>query len=243
MPVVSELGGFSTFSQGLLIGFPALFSITDSPGNSIVFAHLVADRSDAERAFMARRIGIYAFLLLIVTLWAGAPVLTFFGITLPALKLAGGLAVAASGWRLLYSQNTAKESDQPKTQSPTMASAADMAFFPLTMPLVVGPGAISVSITLGAAHQPEALQIPYLIGLSVAAALVAVIVWILFAYADYTRRFLGKTGAMAVKRLVALFLLTIGIQIMAYGVQNMAIPFVQSAFHETSRAVTPPSSP
>jgi multiple antibiotic resistance protein len=228
MTVISALGAFSTLPQGLLLGFPALFSITDPIGNSVVFSQMTADRSIAERRVIAIRVGLYAAIFLLAALWAGSPVLHFFGVTLPALKVGGGLVVAANGWRLLFSE---EEQAPGKDEAPSLRpSAADFAFFPITMPLVVGPGAISVAITLGAAT-PPGLHLPYLAGASLAALIVCAIIVLLFRSAGLIGRALGPAGSRAVKRLVALLLLSIGVQIMALGLQAMLVPFVQSAFH------------
>jgi multiple antibiotic resistance protein len=231
MQVLSALGTFSTLPQGLLLGFPALFSITDPIGNAVIFSQMAADRSHAERIAIAMRVGVYASVFLLAALWAGSPVLHFFGVTLPALKLGGGLVVAANGWRLLFEEdNPAGPAEDAEATLASRPSPADFAFFPITMPLVVGPGAISVSITLGAASAPG-LDIPYLIGVSLGALLVCAIITILFRYADLIGRALGPSGSRAVKRLVALLLLAIGVQIMALGLQAMLIPFVQEAVH------------
>lgn len=228
MAFISALGAFSTLPQGLLLGFPALFSITDPIGNSVIFSQMTADRSIPERRVIAIRVGLYAAIFLLAALWAGSPVLHFFGVTLPALKVGGGLVVAANGWRLLFAEDEKPEpSEGLSLERP---SAADFAFFPITMPLVVGPGAISVAITLGAAT-PPGLHLPYLAGASLAAMIVCAIVALLFRSAGLIGRALGPAGSRAVKRLVALLLLSIGVQIMALGLQAMLIPFVQTALH------------
>lgn len=230
MHLLSALGSFATLPQGFLLGFPALFSITDPIGNSVIFSQMAADRNEAERRAIAIRVGLYAAILLIAALWAGSPVLHFFGVTLPALKLGGGLVVASNGWKLLFSEEEAAA--KPQEAPALQPSAADFAFFPITMPLVVGPGAISVAITLGAAP-PPGLHGAYLIGASLSALSVCVIVSLLFCSAGWISRVLGPAGSRAVKRLVALLLLCIGVQIMALGLQAMLVPFLQSALHTT----------
>ena len=223
---LSILGSFSTFPAGLLLGFPALFSITDPLGNSVIFSQLTADRSHAERLMMARRVGLFALVILLCALWAGSYVLTFFGITLPALKVGGGLVVAATGWHLLFEREPA--ADPSDAQEGPRIPGADMAFFPITMPLVVGPGAISVAITLGGARPDGSFDPAYLLGVSAAAVAVAAIVCLLFSYAEAIGRLLGPGGSRAVKRIVALLLLTIGVQIVALGVQDMLIEWLKA---------------
>jgi multiple antibiotic resistance protein len=225
MQILSVLGSFSTFPQGVLLGFPALFSITDPIGNSVIFSQLTSEIEPGQRRAMARRVGVYALLLLLVSLWAGSSVLTFFGITLPALKVGGGLVVAATGWQLLYGRDEAAPDHGAATQPVT----ADMAFFPITMPLLVGPGAISVAITLGAARPSGRFDVAYLLGVSLSAVAVAGIACLLFTVSDGIGRVLGPAGSRAVKRIVSLLLLAIGVQIVALGVQDMLIPFIAAA--------------
>ena len=226
LQVFSVLGSFTTFPAGLLLGFPALFSITDPLGNSVIFSQLTADRTHAERVMIARRVGLYALIIMLCALWAGSYVLSFFGITLQSLKVGGGLVVVATGWQLLFGgEPTAAAGDTPDSAP---VPAADTAFFPITMPLVVGPGAISVAITLGAARPDGSFDAAYLLGVSVAAVAVAAIVCLLFTYADGIGRVLGQAGSRTVKAIVALLLLTIGVQIVALGVQDMLITFLKA---------------
>ena len=229
LQVLSVLGSFSTFPAGVLLGFPALFSITDPLGNAVIFSQMTSDRSHGERVMMARRVGLYALIILLCALWAGSYVLTFFGITLPALKVGGGLVVTATGWHLLFGHEADDKESASQAPEGQPVPAADMAFFPITMPLVVGPGAISVAITIGAARPSGSFDPAYLLGVSASAAAVAAIVCLLFTYAETIGRILGPAGSRAVKRVVALLLMTIGVQIVALGVQDMLIPFLTSA--------------
>jgi multiple antibiotic resistance protein len=225
MHVLPVFASFSTFPAGLLLGFPALFSITDPIGNSIIFSQLAAELSPRERIVMARRVGLYGLIILLTSLWAGSYVLSVFGITLPALQIGGGLVVASTGWQLLYGGGAPAAADDADKPSPV---TADMAFFPITMPLVVGPGAISVAITIGAAHPGSGFDLAYLLGVSLAAIAVAMIVCLLFTFSNVIGQLLGQAGSRAVKRVVALLLLTIGVQIVALGVQDMLIAFLKA---------------
>jgi multiple antibiotic resistance protein len=232
MSLFSLDGGASSVVQGILLGFPALFSITDPIGNAVIFSQMTGDRSVAERRLMADRVGLYTPLFLLAALWAGSPVLQFFGVTLAALKIAGGLVVAATGWHLLYEADhgdaAGAAADKP-AQSTARPAAADFAFFPLTMPLVVGPGAISVSITLGAARPGASLDLLFMLGVSIAALIVSAMIALLFRYAGLLARWLGPRGSAAVRRIVALLLIAIGVQIMAIGLQDTLVPFLHGA--------------
>ena len=84
-----------------LIAFPALFSIVNPPGGALIYHQVTADRGHAERVRLAWRVALYAAAVMLVALWAGASLIGFFGVTLAALRIAGGLVVAARAWELL----------------------------------------------------------------------------------------------------------------------------------------------
>jgi multiple antibiotic resistance protein len=142
-------------------------------------------------------------------------VLQFFGITLPVVRIAGGLVVTFFGWNLLHSGEPAEEREAAPA-SPTDA------FYPLTMPLTVGPGSMSVAITLGSQRPKEATDLAELalLGGGAAAGLLAIALTVFFCYrfAEPVVAALGERGTSVLLRLSAFILLCIGIQIMWNGV-------------------------
>ena len=106
-----------------------------------------AELSAVRRKVLARKIAAYGFVLLVVSALFGSEILAFFGISLFVVQIAGGLVVAATGWKLL---NQPDDDSSSKQVPGTLEDALQHAFFPLTLPLTVGPGAISIAITLGA---------------------------------------------------------------------------------------------
>jgi multiple antibiotic resistance protein len=232
MTSLFTIGDVSTVPRAFLLAFPALFSIVNPIGGALIFAQVTAGRSHAERSKLAGKVGFYSMVLLLISLWAGSYLLSFFGITLGALRVAGGLVVAARGWSMLQSPEVreAEKRDQAHQDGRTAATAdlADVAFFPLTLPFTVGPGSISVAIALGAAH-PGDRTIPFYLGVSIASIAIALIVWAIYSYADFVVRSLGDTGSRIVTRLVALILLAIGVQIVAAGVQDLLLPMLKAA--------------
>src|SRR5512143_629614 len=118
--------------HAFLLGFPALFSIVNPLSGAFIFREVVADRALAERARVARQVALYSLLVMMVALWAGSYVLAFFGITLAALRVAGGLVVAMSAWSLL---NRPEQHEAHKEEQASSAEgAAEIAMFPLTIP-------------------------------------------------------------------------------------------------------------
>src|SRR5947209_2567906 len=110
---------------------------------AFVFAEKTRSLSDSMKIELARRVTIYSFILVLVAMLLGAPILAFFGIGLPALRIAGGLLVALAGYAMLAAPDVRDDED---VEPVTATTAEAMAFFPLTMPLTVGPGTIPASI-------------------------------------------------------------------------------------------------
>ncbi|WP_284947094.1 MarC family protein [Acidisoma cladoniae] len=222
-------GTFSTF----LLAFSALFSIANPILNAIIFNQITADRTHPERLRLARRVGVYSLILLLFSLWVGSYVLSFFGITLGALKVAGGLVIAVGGWRLLNApeRREAEKTLQAHQEGRTAAAETvdDIALFPISTPFTIGPGTISVAITLGASRPATGTAWPYLLSLSLACLVLAITIWVLFSYADSIGRIVGQTASRAITRLFALILLCLGVQIMASGVETLLLPIIAAA--------------
>ncbi|TDR94868.1 MarC family protein [Enterovirga rhinocerotis] len=203
-------------AQNFLLAFSALFSIVNPIGGALIYAQITADRSHQDRVRLARRIGLYSAFVMLGALWAGAWILGFFGVTLAALRLAGGLVVAFFAWQLLQ----APEEREEKKQEQALAAQGveDVAFFPLTMPFTTGPGTISVAVALGSNLPSGKLDhIPHVLGASAAAVAMAVIIALAYASADRIVALLGQSGARVVARLAAFILLCVGVQIMLSG--------------------------
>jgi multiple antibiotic resistance protein len=213
---------FNGLPGAFLLGLPALLSIVNPLGSALIFNQVLGDRSHAERAHVARTVAIYSAIVLLASLWVGDEILRFFGVTLSALRLAGGLVVATRAWSLL---NAPEQAEARKEQQANPARlSGDVAFYPLTMPFTTGPGSIAVSIALTSVR-PEsgAGYIAFMLGLSAAALVVCVLVWICYRSADFVVDRLGANGTRVVSRLVAFLLLCIGTQIMLNGLHDLGL--------------------
>jgi multiple antibiotic resistance protein len=218
LPTSSLVGAF-------LLAFPALFSIVNPVGASLIFHQAMGGRTRSERLKLARQIGFYAFLVLLGSLLLGGYILNFFGVSLGALRVAGGLVVAIRAWGLLM--DAQEHEDRKTSQTESAHTHEDVAFFPLTMPFTTGPGSISVAIALSSQRPVEGAAVaPFFIGASLAAALVAIMVWLLYSASGQVMRLLGQSGARVLSRLVAFLLLCIGVQIIASGVENLVVRFL-----------------
>ena len=208
------------FVRDLVIGFITLFSIINPFGMSFVFLARTRGLEESRRAALARRIGINAFIIMIVSFIVGGYILRFFGISVPALRLAGGLVVALAGWKML---NDPEVTEPSSAAISTDASRIDaMTFFPLTIPLTTGPGTIAAAIALGATHPSDfngilsSLAADLLVSLLVAGMIVV-------SYANAVRfaHWVGQEGTRVITRLSAFLLLCVGVQIMLTGIADV----------------------
>lgn len=209
------------FVHTFLLVYAGLFPIVNPVGSAPIFLGLTSGCTDAERRTLALRVAFNSFLLLLGSLFVGSHLLEFFGITLPAVRVAGGLVVIAFGWKLLHSDE--KLADQRDSAAAEHRIAPTDAFYPLTMPLTVGPGSISVAITLGS-QRPMAADLAHignflLLGGAAVTGLFAIALtcYVCYRFGDEMARVLGKSGTSVVVRLSAFILLCIGIEILWSG--------------------------
>jgi multiple antibiotic resistance protein len=212
-----------------LLAFPALFSIVNPAGGAFIFNEVTGDLTHPERAGLAGKVAVYSVLVLLGALWGGAYILTFFGISLAALRIAGGVFVALSAWDLLSAPERHEAHKQEQAESGGPATE-DIAFFPLTLPFTTGPGTISVAVALGAGRPSGGNGLlAFFLGVSAAAVAVAAIVWIAYRFADQVSGWLGKSARRTIARLTAFLLLCIGTQITINGVEDVVTTLLHTA--------------
>ncbi|WP_431281109.1 MarC family protein [Humitalea sp. 24SJ18S-53] len=209
-----------------LFAFSTLISIINPFAIGFVFLERTQGLSYRERAALARRIAFYSLCVLLVAGFLGQQILSFFGISLAALRIAGGLTVALAGWGML---NAPDAPDATSVAKVSMAAANRMAFFPMTMPLTTGPGTIAASIALAANRSGDmrSLVPSMLVGLLVAAT-VSVVIYLAYRHAVSVARMLGPDGSRLVTRVSAFLLLCVGVQITLTGVLDALTPLVMA---------------
>jgi multiple antibiotic resistance protein len=207
-------------AENFLLTFPALFSIVNPLGGALIYAQVTRHWDHRTRVTVAGRIGLYSLAVMGGAIWGGAYVLSFFGISLAALRIAGGFVVAETAYRLL-SAPEAREA-RKEEQAAGALDPADSALFPLTIPFTAGPGTISVAIALSANHPTEPTHLAAaLVGDGLAVTLIAIMVWLSYRSADYVVDALGKGGARTMSRLAAFLLLCIGVQVLLGGIKDV----------------------
>jgi multiple antibiotic resistance protein len=215
-----------SFGGLFLLVFAAAFPIVNPAGSALIFLDITQHLSRAQRGRLARSIALYSFLVLTASLYIGGYLLAFFGISIPVLRVAGGLVVTAAGWRFL--QQPDEGSDVPDDAQdggrPSSNNFMSKAFYPLTMPITTGPGTISVMIAIGTSHPTSGQLLDRIIPVlaSIAANIVlAIIIYLCFAFADRVSSLLGNSATHVLMRLSAFILFCIGIQITWTGAEAL----------------------
>jgi len=207
-----------------LLAFPALFSIVNPFGGAFIFLGATERFHPSLRARLARWVAIYSFLIVNLSVYIGAYVLTFFGISVPVLRVAGGIVIALAAWRMLNDDDLESGSQPSSTDIHIDDSRVSrMAFYPLTMPLTTGPGTISVAVSLGASR-PRAggdQLLWYMAQITLASVALCAIIYLLYRYSQRISNFIGPTGTSVIVRLSAFLLFCIGIQIFWNGAAEL----------------------
>jgi multiple antibiotic resistance protein len=192
----------------------ALLPIANPFSAAPVFASLSAQMGQARRNQQARMAGIYMASVLLVSLIAGAVILEFFGISMPALRIAGGLIVAKVGFSML---SPAPEGELSAQDEQEAHAASDIAFTPIAMPLLSGPGSIAVTISMATTvdNPPEYMAV------GIGIIIVASLSWMILRLSTQIIGFLGSTGVNVLTRLMGLILVCIGIQFVLTGLLEL----------------------
>ena len=212
-------GNLRIIVESVLLVVAALLPIVNPFGGAPMFLALTADVTQEVRAELASKIAINAFILLVASLFVGTYVLDFFGLSVPIVQVAGGIVVCAASWELLRSEHVLNVEIVSEP-----ADVGTRAFYPLTLPLTVGPGTISIAITIGA-HHPKNIRSALLEGTAdvIGAVIIAATVFVCYRYADRLLRRLGETGTSVLIRLSAFILLCVGVQIFWTGASALLV--------------------
>jgi multiple antibiotic resistance protein len=202
-----------------LLTFAGLFPIVNPLESAPFFLGLTAGLPVEERRMLARKAAINGFALLLGSMALGPWLLELFGIELPVVRIAGGLVVTALGWKLL---NAEEVSEHAVGAGPQGAPGRKVgSFYPLTMPLTVGPGSMSVAITIGSrkpAGFPQLSQLAeHAIGALGGVVAIGLSIYLAYRFAENIARLLGATGLEVLVRLSAFILMCIGIEIIWNG--------------------------
>ena len=144
--------------RNVLLIFAALLPIVNPLGMAPIFPAMTLGYPEKVRRTVALRVAVNGVALLVSSLFIGGYILQFFGISLAAVQVGGGLVVTYAGWQIL--NRKADISERVVDSSPNNQAILSQAFYPLTMPLTVGPGSIAVALTLGSnLHEERHMQL------------------------------------------------------------------------------------
>jgi multiple antibiotic resistance protein len=208
----------------LVVG--ALFPIVNPIGNTPIFLSLTRGLSGQGRTALARMIAVNGLILILVSIFIGTYILAFFGISLPVVQVGGGLVVISTGWALLRQSNDDESDDRnggkTSRRECNEADYSRQAFYPLTLPLTVGPGSISVAIAVGA-NRPEGSEgrWPLIAGMLLGSLLIAASIYLSYRFAERLGRTLGDAAMNVIIRLSSFILVCIGVQILWNGLSAL----------------------
>jgi multiple antibiotic resistance protein len=214
-------------AKNLFLILSALFPIVDPLAGSPIFLAMTIDYSRSTRKALSLRIAMDSFFLLVGSYFIGTHILSFFGISLPVVQVGGGLIVISTGWALLKQQGNYNDRKDVQQNIPPEDPFRN-AFYPLTLPLTVGPGSISVAITLGAnAPYHQGFNLLSILTAIVGSALLAASIYLCYGYADRLGHVIGPTGMAVIMKLTSFLLVCIGVQILWNGAKLLlaSVPF------------------
>jgi multiple antibiotic resistance protein len=207
-----------TLAAAFLVTFAALFPIVNPLEGAPLFYVLTRELPLARQRVLARQVAFNGLALLLGSMVLGPWLLVFFGIELPVVRIAGGLVVTSLGWKLLSQPQWSDHPSEPMSED-SMARAG--AFYPLTMPLTVGPGSMSVAISIGSRKPVSGFSLAdfalYGVGAVCGVIAIAISIYVAYRFAANLTRFLGASGVEVLVRLSAFILMCIGIEFLWSG--------------------------
>jgi multiple antibiotic resistance protein len=194
----------------------SLFSVVNPLGAVPVFLAMTPTYTQPERAKTARNTSIYFVLILLVFFLAGTLILSFFGISLSAMRIAGGIVIFLSGYNLLNGRMAESRAVDKKVKHEALEKD-DISFSPMAMPLLSGPGSISLLISLYAIHEDWSER-----GIIMGVIFVlGGIIFLILRSAPYLFRIMGEAGLKALSRIMGFIVMAIGIQYVIVGIYNL----------------------
>ncbi len=194
----------------------SLFSIVDPPGAIPVYVALTSDRPRAERNKIALQTSFYFLLILFSFFVAGNYILSFFGLTIHALRIAGGMTLLISGFSLMSGRFTKRQGYDKQVEKDSH-ERNDIAFSPMAMPMLSGPGSISYLITQYNQHPIWADRWQII----AAIVAVAVLVWGCLRIAPFLFKVFGVGGLNAIARIMGFIVIAIGVQFIVDGLVHL----------------------
>lgn len=206
----------------VLLVVAALVPIANPFSTAPLFVTLTAGADKKQRKHIAFLCSLYMFGLLVLFLLLGTVLLNFFGVSLPALRIAGGLIVATIGFRMVFETKAI----EPKSTVVNHDSLSKIAFTPLAMPMLSGPGSISVVMSMTAQISEVESLTSQIIGYAVVIlgiGVSAIICWLVLRASGSVVKFLGQNGIDALTKVMGFLLVSIGVEFVVAGLKGLNI--------------------
>lgn len=196
--------------------FVTILVTIDPPGLAPLFLALTVGMNRSERLQVGVRASVIGFAVLALFAVGGAVILSVFGITLPAFRTAGGLLLFYIAFEMIFERRQERH-EKSATRAITRDMIRNIAAFPLAIPLIAGPGAISATVLLSGSFDTPAARLA-LVGIILACLLITMLVFVL---AERVDRFLGETGRSILTRLLGVILAALAVQFVADGIKEL----------------------
>ncbi|PCI01240.1 MAG: antibiotic resistance protein MarC [Flavobacteriaceae bacterium] len=192
----------------LLMVFGALFSVMNPFGTVPIFVSLTKEHTKSERSGIAFKTSLNILVILLISFFVGKYMLVFFGISINSLKIAGGLIITSSGFALLTGKFSEHKGMKKKNVKEDLKSRSEISLTPLALPMIAGPGTISLLIT----YNQEFTLLRDVIWILLAIVLSAISVFLILKSSHYFVRILGASGINALSRIIGFIVIAIGIE-------------------------------
>ena len=198
----------------LFASFTSLFSVVNPLAAMPLFLSLTDRYTEKERVRIAQKASIYMFAILFTFLFIGTYILSFFGISLAGIRIAGGLIIMRAAYSMLNPEKGGRKlTDEDEAAA---LEKEDISFSPLALPLLSGPG--SIAVVIGFATQAEGFD-DYIIN-SISVVLVVLLTYIILRLAPISAKYIGPTGLNVMTRLMGFIALAISVQFILSGISR-----------------------
>lgn len=206
----------------IIFSFAALFSIMNPLGTVPVFVGLTQDLSKKKRALIAFKTSLNVLIILLISFFLGKYILSFFGISINSLKIAGGLIIASSGFALLTGKFAEHKGMKKKRVQHDIESREEISLTPLAIPMIAGPGTISLLI----AYNQEFILFSEIIQIVVAMILAALSIFLILRSSHLIVKVFGASGINALSRIIGFIVIAIGVEFIVSAIINILTEFI-----------------
>ncbi|MDN0073754.1 MarC family NAAT transporter [Crenobacter sp. SG2303] len=211
----------SDLLEAIGLGVAVVLPLANPLSSVVLFLALSGGMSDKERNHQAMMASVYVFLIMFIAFYAGELVMGTFGISIPGLRIAGGLIVSYIGFRMLFPDHKIEEIPEVEDKSEELRSqpVVNIAFVPIAMPSTAGPGTIALIISSASTVKNNTIFPVWVITAAppIIFLIISLILWASLRSAGPIMNWIGKGGIEAISRLMGFLLVCMGVQFVING--------------------------